>query len=146
MMTPKERDMLLAFISKNADGDTLIQTANRVASNLEDIETLRKFITEFKENLHAEDYVSDAKTIGPKDEAPVIDKPEDLGAPSKKLGANGQAIEKFMLRNPEMDYSVDGLKQALHLPAAKIKPMIALLIERGRVVRASNFTYRIVVK
>lgn len=146
MITTKEREMLLAFIGKHADGDTLIQTANRVASNLTDIEDLRKFITEYKIPLHAGDYVSDAKGIPDSSipEGVVIDKPEDLGPAPKKLGSNGQAIEKLMMKNPDNDYSVDGLKQALHMPATKIKPMLALLIVRGRVKRTGNWTYRIV--
>lgn len=150
MITTKERDMLLAFISKHADGDILIQTANRVSNNLTDVEDLRKFITEYKAPLHAGDFVSDAKkpTLDDIDDGmqAVIDNPEDLGPVPKKLGANGQSIERLMLRNPEIDYSVDGLNQALRISVAKIKPMLALLIERNRVVRASNYTYRIVVK
>lgn len=149
MITTKEREMLLTFIGKHADGDILIQTANRVSNNLTDIEDLRKFIIGYKAPLHAGDFVSDAKVAAEDDNKPdisVIDHPEDLGPVPKKLGANGQSIERLMLRNPEIDYSVDGLNQALRISVAKIKPMLALLIERNRVVRASNYTYRIVVK
>jgi hypothetical protein len=123
MITPKEREMLLAFIAKHADGDTLIQTANRISNNLTDIETLRQYIETYKganacRRLREQCSCHKTKTDRILSDPPIIDNPEDLGEAPKKLGSNGQSIEKLMARNPDVEYSVDGLKQALHIPVA----------------------------
>jgi hypothetical protein len=155
MLSDKMRKMLLDFLSQHAEGDVLIQAANRVANNMEDVETLRKFITEYKAPLHASDYLNTkvATALGDVErakeripevtESPIIDHPEDLGPVPKKLGANGQAIETLMRKKHDHEFTIDGLKDALHLPAAKIKPMLALLLHRNIIERASNWTYKV---
>jgi hypothetical protein len=154
MLNANDRRTLIDFLMQHADGDVLVQAANRVATNVQDVETLKKFIQRYRPSMPVPEADVDR---GNARDAPVVkgsmadlfiapNDPEDLGPVPRKLGANGQAIEKLMLRNPTLDYSVDGLKTALHIPAAKIKPMLALLIERGRVRRTGNTLYRIVAK
>lgn len=149
MLSQTERKMILEFLGKHADGDVLIQAANRVASNLTDVEDLRKFISDYKPSLHPGDYVGTrvVQTGGGEPiETPAtpakIDKPEDLGPVPSKLGSNGQAIKSLMART-QQEYTVEGLAATLRIPKSTVKPMLALLLERNIVKRVSNHTYQI---
>jgi hypothetical protein len=148
-----ERQLLLDFLAAHADGDVLIQAANRVSNNLEDINTLRTFIRNYKGPVtHAEDYLGGKpRVVETGDNGPLeVDgksdgqgEPEDLGLAPKKLGSNGQTIFKLMQKKSDHEFSIDGLHAETKIAKAKIKPMLALLLERKQIKRATNFTYQV---
>jgi hypothetical protein len=54
----------------------------------------------------------------------------DLGPPCSKLGSNGQQILAAIMVAPQ---SLAEIHRKLKLPESKIKPMLALLLERGQI-------------
>lgn len=145
-MVESERKLLLGFLGKYASDDVLIQAANRVSNNIEDLKALKTFIASYVPNvtptpqpLDTESFVSDSK---PFDSSEPL-KQEDLGPAAKKLGSNGQAIESFLRKHGAASSTVGVIGQNCKLPASKVKPMIALLIERGKVERVGGDRYRI---
>ena len=153
MLNQADRKLLLDFLSKHADGDVLIQACNRVATNIEDVPNLKKFINAYKNaevvplsevdrgnarDAPTPDYVRSIPTGVTVDESV-----EDLGPIPKKLGTNGQQIRTLLAKHPDTDYTVDGISAAIKLVKGKVKPMLALLIERGMVQRTSHNTYRV---
>jgi hypothetical protein len=145
MLKPTERQRILDFLTKHASDDILIAAMNRVVSNIEDTKVLMEWCNTYKPSVvpTSDLLKKDEPEREPARETPVLDNPEDLGPVPKKLGANGQAIEKLMAKETS-EWSVDGLKHRLKLPESKIKPMLALLLERGKIKRVGNFTYQIV--
>lgn len=146
MLTSTERRMLLEFLSKYADGDVLIQAANRVANNINDVDSLRKYIEAYKPTANPNDYLSEkgketpydgVKPVEPVAEAEV----EDLGPVPKKLGINGQNIHKLMQKE-QKTWTVAELAKKLGIPASKVKPMLALLLERGVASRVPPNGYK----
>ncbi len=142
MLSSRERKILLDFLEKHADGDILILAANRVASNLNDTETLRNFIKNYKMSPpHPEDFLSD-KGKSDEEEAPAAKvEDEDLGPAPSRLGANGQAIAAFLTEHINKSYTVDEICKATKLKPAIVKPMLALLLEREQVVREGHNRY-----
>lgn len=145
MLTSTERRMLLEFLSKYADGDVLIQAANRVANNINDVDSLRKYIEAYKPTANPNDYLSEKgketpydgmKPVEPVAEAEV----EDLGPVPKKLGVNGQNILNLMTKE-HIPWSVDALAKKLKISASKVKPMLALLLVRGKIARHGSTSY-----
>lgn len=141
MLGQTDRKMLLDFLAQHADGDVLIQAANRVANNIEDVETLKKFIAAGRSVVPVSR--DNANPPAPVAEVKPIDNPEDLGPAASKLGANGQAIQHLMEKNRDKEWSAAGLAAELKLSPSKVKPMLALLLEREIIVRISNHTYQI---
>lgn len=158
-LTPKLRENILNFVKNNAGDDIIIAAGLRTMHNVEDAETLRTFINNFKPGLNPADYlgakpsstmtqygeVEKAKTRDESPETPAdLDiEYEDLGPVPKKLGANGQAIEALMKKKSDHDFSVAGLRDTLKIPESKIKPMLALLLERNIIKRTGSATYQI---
>lgn len=147
MLTSAERRMLLEFLSKYADGDVLIQAANRVANNINDVETLRKYIEAYQPHARPEDYLSEKGKETPFNEpkqtspAPVGDDAvEDLGPVPKKLGVNGQNIHKMMVKE-EGTWEVDAVCKKMKLPRSVVQPMMALLLNRGLISRVGTSRY-----
>lgn len=140
MLSTSDRQLILKFLEQHADGDVLIQAANRVANNLDDVETLKKFMAAGRSVVPVSR--DNAVPSAPVAEMKAIDSPEDLGPAASKLGVNGQEIQKHMEKHRDSDWTVDGLCHALKLSAAKVKPMLGLLLEREIVVRVSNNTYQ----
>lgn len=143
MLSQDDRKILIVFLNEHADGDVLVQAANRVATNLEDVQSLKKFVSKLKPMAPVpESNVDRGNAMNPPPMQAVTD-PEDLGPAPKKLGSNGQTIQKVMEKDREKEWSVDGLVAATKITKAKVKPMLALLLEREIIVRVSNATYQI---
>jgi hypothetical protein len=146
ILSQKESDTILEFVAKNGGDDIVIAAGLRTMYNINEAEELRSFVATYKPKLHAGDFVgtkrSESPEISVRQDAVIDSFQEDLGEVPKKLGKNGQAILKLMAKHPAGDWSVDGLSTQLKLSKAIIKSQLALLIERGKVVRASNTTYR----
>lgn len=143
MLNQDDRKTLIAFLNEHADGDVLVQAANRVATNLEDVQSLKKFISKLPAAAPVPESNVDRGNARDGPAQREDDAVEDLGPPCKKLGANGQAIQKLMEKDCEADWSVDGLASKLKIIKSKIKPMLALLLERDIIIRATRSTYRI---
>ncbi len=144
MLRDHERKNILTFLTKHASDDILIAAMNRAVSNIEDTKVLMEWCNTYKPNVSPVIEKDEAPPEAPTIDKPfVADKPEDLGPVPKKLGANGQAIQKYMEKNSTESFSIVELNKTLKLTVAKIKPMLALLIERDLIIRMSNNTYRI---
>ncbi len=145
MLRDHERKNILTFLTKHASDDILIAAMNRTVSNIEDTKVLMEWCNTYKSNVApvVDKDELDTNKFLPESKPYESKTPEDLGPVPKKLGANGQAIEKYLKKNADKSFTIDELHKTLKLPIAKIKPMLALLIERKLVYRASHNTYRI---
>lgn len=146
MLRDHERKSILTFLTKHASDDILIAAMNRVVSNIEDTKVLMEWCNTYKANVAPVGEPLDTDTVLPESKPFVADKPEDLGPAAKKLGVNGQAIQKYMEKHSTMPHTIDVLKRDLKLSVAKIKPMLALLIERGLVIRERDNWFQSVKK
>lgn len=146
MLKPTERQRMLDFLTKYASDDIIIAAMNRTVSNIEDTKVLMEWCNTYKPSVVPTSKSNEPEPQSEHEREPpttTLTNPEDLGPVPKKLGANGQAIEKLMAKETS-EWSVDGLKHRLKLPESKIKPMLALLLERGKIKRTTNYTYQIV--
>lgn len=146
MLNVNDRKALIAFLDAHADGDVLIQAANRVATNLEDVQSLKKFMEKYKPAAPVPESNVDrgnARDPAPAPEELPHDDVEDLGPAPKKLGSNGQKIQSLMEKQRDVEWSVDGIASKLKIIKSKVKPMLALMLERDIIFRTSRSTYRI---
>jgi len=148
MLKDMERKLLIDFLSKYADGDVLIQAANRVSNNLTDIGDLKKFISDYKPNVApGPEYLKEnqVKEENPEEE-PIEDfgPIEDLGPVPKKLGRVGQDIHAELRKRGLL--TSDAIAKNIKQPVSKVKPQLALLIERGMVARVGSKKYAHVAK
>lgn len=132
ILTTTERQKLLDFIGRHADGDILLQVANRILSNRETM----KEVNAFKASP-----VPEVRAAHELTEAPEKHKDEDLGPAPSKLGANGQRILKAM--EDEKSFSVKDVIKMTGLPRSKITPQMALMLERKLIARITHDTYRV---
>ena len=141
MLSQPDRKVLIAFLDAHADGDVLVQAANRVANNLEDVQNLKKFIEKLKPlaPVPAPNVGRDNAVDPPPEPA---GEPEDLGPACKKLGSNGQAIQKYMEKTG-LDLTLDRIVEATKIAKAKVKPMLALMLERDIIESVVNDKYKI---
>lgn len=141
MLTPTQRKKLIQFLDQHADGDVLVQACNRVIDYAESVDAIIKWkapvasLTEFlSENREANKDVQEKPT----EAAPIPN--EDLGPAPKKLGANGQAIHK-LLEDRGSPMTVEAIGKKLKLSSVKVKPQLALLIDRNMVIRSGHNEY-----
>lgn len=151
MMTPQQRATLVAFLTTHASDDVLIQAACRVSNHIEDLKAIEAFIKGTPAAARASDggrkFTDEGvgkEPVGgePKSTPVETTEPEDLGEPCKKLGSNGQNIEKLLRNHSARAFSIREIGKSCGLSEAKVKPMIALLIERSLVVRVGSNTYQ----
>lgn len=135
-LSTKAREELLHFIKQNACDDIIVAAAVRTRYNMEEAKSLREFIKR-PPDLTPLDYIEKPEPAAPKTEEGEV---EDLGPAPKKLGSNGQAIQKLMEKQ-RIDWTVEGVAASLKMPVSKAKPMLALLLERNIIKRSGKHTY-----
>lgn len=147
-MNATERAALLDFISTHACDDILIQVGTRIMHNSQYHDDIKVFMKKMpKTSSSVPDLGSRTKqetreVVTHADEVETVEvKHIDLGPACKKLGSNGQAI--FALLKKDGTVKLGNIQGKLKLSEAKVKPMLALMLEREMIEWNGSDAWRV---